>query len=215
MLAEGPQCMPCYQGGTDGQEACATGRNDCCLVDAMIKGEELAARCPDGEDNDAQVIVLAHELLGEAAIAVPISRAMCLRYQLNPQGAGQAGKGNRVGGASPPLKRDEPEQRLIERKLWNVAVGFTPTNFDKKMGTDWRCEPVLKIHGKPSKGMSSPSFHRPGGNFVDPCIIFQAHVASAVSATVGSFWPWLATVVHGHVSMSMPKCTTLSSVVHM
>jgi hypothetical protein len=80
MLAEVPRCMPCHQGEPDAHKYCATGRNGGCLVSEVIQRDNLSARCPPGPDKHAQVIVLAHEILEEADVAVPISSAKWLRY---------------------------------------------------------------------------------------------------------------------------------------
>jgi hypothetical protein len=86
MLAEVPRCMPCHQGDPECHKYCATGCNEGCLVSEVIQRDNLSARCAPGPDKDAQVIVFAHEILKEADIAVPISRAKQLQYYPNAQG---------------------------------------------------------------------------------------------------------------------------------
>jgi hypothetical protein len=88
-LTEVPRCLPCYRGPPDGQNYCATERNPGCRVHEVILEEKLANRCPDGPHKWAQIIVLAHDHLKEAEIAVPISRAQRERYYPNTVAQGQ------------------------------------------------------------------------------------------------------------------------------
>jgi hypothetical protein len=88
-LTEVPRCLPCYCGPPDGQNYCATERNPGCRVREVILQEKLANRCPDGQNKKAQIIVLAHEHLKDAEIAVPISRAQRERYYPNTVAQGQ------------------------------------------------------------------------------------------------------------------------------